>query len=142
MPASSTQRPRRRGQLDGHAERLEQVGGAAPDEAARLPCLHTGTPAPATTSAARVDTLMLWLRSPPVPTTSMARSTNIVRQVTRYAAASMASSIPVSSSTVSPFTRSATTKAASWAGVACLEQSRSMAARAVPAGEVPAGDRC
>ena len=32
--------------------------------------MHTGTPAPATTSADSVDTLIVWLRSPPVPTTS------------------------------------------------------------------------
>ena len=49
---------------------------AAPhaDEAARLPCLHTGTPAPATTNEASVDTLIVWLRSPPVPTMSTSRS--------------------------------------------------------------------
>ena len=42
------------------------------DDADRAPCLHTGTPAPATTSAAIVDTLIEWAPSPPVPTMSIA----------------------------------------------------------------------
>ena len=42
------------------------------DDAARLPCLQTGTPAPATTKLASVETLIVWLRSPPVPTMSTA----------------------------------------------------------------------
>jgi ABC-type amino acid transport substrate-binding protein len=48
---------------------------AAPhfDDAALLPCLHTGTPAAATTSADIVDTLTVLLLSPPVPTMSIAR---------------------------------------------------------------------
>ena len=40
------------------------------DDAARLPCLTTGTPAAATTTAAMVDKLTVLARSPPVPTTS------------------------------------------------------------------------
>ena len=50
----------------------------AADDAARPPCLHTLAPAPATTSAAMVDTLIDRLRSPPVPqvsTTSSGRGT-------------------------------------------------------------------
>ena len=46
------------------------------DDAARLPCLATGTPAPATTIAATVEMLNVLLRSPPVPqvsTTGVAR---------------------------------------------------------------------
>src|SRR6266702_484008 len=39
-------------------------------EAARLPCLATRRPAPATTMADRVETLKVPARSPPVPTTS------------------------------------------------------------------------
>ena len=47
---------------------------AAPDfdDSARLPCLATGTPAPATMSAAQVEMLNEPDASPPVPTTSMA----------------------------------------------------------------------
>ena len=47
---------------------------AAPafDEAARLPCLATGTPQAATTMATAVETLSVWWPSPPVPQTSIA----------------------------------------------------------------------
>ena len=40
------------------------------DDAARLPCLTTGTPAAATTIAAIVDRFTVLAPSPPVPTTS------------------------------------------------------------------------
>ena len=48
---------------------------AAPlaDDAARLPCLTTGTPAAATTTAAIVEMFTVCAWSPPVPTTSTAR---------------------------------------------------------------------
>ena len=42
----------------------------ASDDAARLPCLTTGTPLAATTMAAIVDRLTVLTPSPPVPTTS------------------------------------------------------------------------
>ncbi|OBA64186.1 hypothetical protein A5647_03820 [Mycobacterium sp. 1100029.7] len=47
---------------------------APPDseDAARLPCLTTGTPAAATTIAAIVDRLTVLTPSPPVPTMSTA----------------------------------------------------------------------
>ena len=47
---------------------------AEPDleEKLRLPCLATGTPQPATTRAAAVETLKVPEPSPPVPTVSMA----------------------------------------------------------------------
>jgi hypothetical protein len=38
---------------------------------ARLPCLATGMPAPATTNAAVVEMLKVWAPSPPVPHVSM-----------------------------------------------------------------------
>src|ERR1043165_5099705 len=46
---------------------------AAPDfdEKARLPCLATGTPQPATTRALAVEILKVPEASPPVPTVSM-----------------------------------------------------------------------
>ncbi len=44
------------------------------DEIERLPCLATGTPAPATTKAAQVEMLKVPLASPPVPQVSMAPS--------------------------------------------------------------------
>ena len=53
------------------------------DDAARLPCLATGTPHPATAKAAIVETLTLCSWSPPVPTTSIASGpmTNVVAVV-------------------------------------------------------------
>src|ERR1700722_9473797 len=77
---------------------------AAPDfdDNARLPCLATGTPAPATISAAQVEMLNEPEASPPVPTTSMAPG----GACTRTILARMAVTAPVISSTVSPRTRS------------------------------------
>ena len=103
------------------------------DEAARLPCLHTGTPAPATTKLASVETLIVWLRSPPVPTMSTAWSRRPAGSGTSSAASSMAASRPVSSSTDSPFIRRATTKPASWAGVAAPSRISASAAWACSA---------
>ena len=100
----------------------------ADDDAARLPCLHTRPPAPATTSAASVETLIVWARSPPVPTMSTTAMSG--GRSTRSPAASMASSMPVSSSTVSPFMRRATMNPAIWAGVAAPSRISAIAARA------------
>ena len=102
------------------------------DEAARPPCLHTGTPAPATTNAAIVDTLMVPLRSPPVPQVSTRRSAKVGATTTRSEAASMAATKPVISDTVSPLQRSPNRKAAIWAGVALPSR---MSARAAPASD-------
>src|SRR4029079_11926051 len=44
------------------------------EEIERLPCLATGTPAPATTNAVQVEMLCVPLASPPVPQVSMAPS--------------------------------------------------------------------
>src|SRR5215467_3764115 len=78
---------------------------AAPerDDSARLPCLATGTPAPATMKAAQVEMLNEPEASPPVPTTSMASAGARTRSIF----ARMAVTAPVISSTVSPRTRSA-----------------------------------
>ncbi len=83
-------------------------------DAARLPCLTTGAPAPAMTMAAIVEMLTVLARSPPVPTMSTARSGTC----TRTACASMLSARPVTSDAVSPLARSATAKPANCAGVA------------------------
>ncbi|OOK67949.1 hypothetical protein BZL29_6657 [Mycobacterium kansasii] len=61
-------------QVDAHPERFQGVGSPDNDDAARLPCLTTGTPAAATTMAAIVDRLTVLIPSPPVPTTSTASS--------------------------------------------------------------------
>ena len=73
MPASATQRATPSGP-SSMATPSASSTSAVPtdDEAARLPCLHTGTPHPAAMNAASVVTLMLASRSPPVPTRSTA----------------------------------------------------------------------
>src|SRR5690606_4210159 len=89
---------------------------AAPheEEAARLPCLTTRAPAAAATMAAIVDTFTVWARSPPVPTTS----TTGPSTCSGVARSSIVRARPVTSATVSPLARSATTQAEIWAGVA------------------------
>ncbi len=74
MPASSTQRATPSGPRSITTPSASSTSAVPQlDEAARLPCLQTFAPAPATTSAASVDTLMVWARSPPVPTMSIDR---------------------------------------------------------------------
>jgi len=82
---------------------------AAPDleETARLPCLAVGTPQAAVTKAAAVEMLYVPVSSPPVPQVSMAPG-GASTETTR---ARMTRAPPVSSSTVSPRTRSAIKKA-------------------------------
>ena len=83
----------------------EDSTSAAPerDDSARLPCLATGTPAPATMNEAQVETLTEPEPSPPVPTTSTASAGALTRSIL----ARIADTAPVISSTVSPRTRSA-----------------------------------
>ncbi|OBJ65602.1 hypothetical protein A9W94_08305 [Mycobacterium asiaticum] len=84
------------------------------DDAARLPCLTTGTPAAATTIEAMVDRLTVLTPSPPVPTTSTASwSTG-----TGTAWSSITAASALTSSEVGPFIFSATANAAIWAGSA------------------------
>ncbi len=93
---------------------------------ARLPCFATGVPAAATTSDAAVEMLNVPLPSPPVPTRSIVpggASTLTTRS--RIAPAN-----PASSSVVSPRIRSATRRAASWAGVASPSMTEPIALRA------------
>ena len=92
-------------------------------DAARLPCLTTRRPAPATTSAAMVEMFTVLARSPPVPTTSTVGPGTSMRT----AWASIASTRPVSSSTVSPLARSPTTKPATCTGVLSPLMMRSIA---------------
>ena len=83
----------------------EASTSAAPerDDSARLPCLATGTPVPATMNEAQVETLTEPEPSPPVPTTSTASAGASTRSIL----ARIAETAPVISSTVSPRTRSA-----------------------------------
>ena len=89
---------------------------AAPEreESARLPCLATGTPAPATIKAAQVEMLNEPEASPPVPTTSMASAGARTRSIFSR----IAVTAPVISSTVSPRTRSAINRPPICEGVA------------------------
>ena len=78
------------------------------EEAARLPCLATGTPAPATTSAAIVKMLTVLERSPPVPQVSTTRPVT----ATGAALSSITSTSPATSCGVSPLARRAITNPA------------------------------
>ena len=71
MPTSATLRATSSGPRSMRNPRASSVS-APPlrDDAARLPCLTTGTPAAATTMAAIVDRFTVFAPSPPVPTTS------------------------------------------------------------------------
>src|SRR5579863_3640843 len=115
MPTSAIQRPTASGErlmLTPSAERTS----AAPEreDSARLPCLATGTPAPATISAAQVEMLNEPDASPPVPTTSMALDGASTRSILPR----IAVTAPVISSTVSPRTRNAISSAPICDGVA------------------------
>src|SRR5581483_35247 len=98
---------------------------AAPDfdDSARLPCLATGTPAPATISAAHVETLYEPDASPPVPTTSMASG----GAATLCIFERIVVTAPVISSTVSPRTRSPIKRPPICEGVASPDIMRSNA---------------
>src|SRR5258707_113603 len=104
IPASLMQRPTCSG-LMSILTPSEDNTSAAPerDDSARLPCLATGTPTPATMNEAQVETLTEPEPSPPVPTTSTASAGALTRSIL----ARIADTAPGISSTVSPRTRSA-----------------------------------
>src|SRR3954470_12080782 len=104
MPVSATQRPTCSGGMSILTP-SEDSTSAAPerDDSARLPCLATGTPQPATMNDAQVETLTEPEPSPPVPTTSTASAGALTRSIL----ARIAETAPVISSTVSPRTRNA-----------------------------------
>src|SRR4029079_475660 len=83
------------------------------DEIDLLPCLATGTPAPATTNAAQVEILNVPLASPPVPQVSMAP----FGALTLIALARIARAAPAISSMVSPRTRMPISSDPIWASV-------------------------
>src|SRR5687768_12991919 len=97
---------------------------------ARFPCLATGTPAPATTKAARVEMLKVPAPSAPVPHRSTAPS----GAATGTARALMTRAKAASSSGVSPRTRSMASSAATWVAGAAPSMSSSIAASASGAG--------
>src|SRR5512139_1841602 len=98
---------------------------AAPDfdDSARLPCLATGTPAPATMNAAQVEILNEPDASPPVPTTSTASGGAFTPSIF----ARIVVTAPVISSTVSPRTRNAISSPPICEGVASPDIMRSNA---------------
>ena len=98
------------------------------DVIARLPCLATGTPHAATTSAAVVEMLKVPDPSPPVPTMSIVPS----GASTRTTRSRIAEAKPANSSTVSPRIRSPMSRAASWDGVASPSITSPIARRASP----------
>ncbi len=81
---------------------------------ARLPCLATVRPAPATTKDVTVEMLKVWLASPPVPQVSTIGKGVFIGT----ALARIVLTRPIISSTVSSLSRRAVTKAPNWAGVA------------------------
>src|ERR1700760_1714171 len=115
MPVSLTQRPTCSGLRSIFTPSAASTS-AAPDreDSARLPCLATGMPAPATMNDAQVETLTEPEPSPPVPTMSTASAGASTRSIL----ARMTLTAPVISSTVSPRTRSAITSAPICDGVA------------------------
>src|SRR5262245_37229724 len=102
MPASRMHSPICSGESSILTPKAESTS-AAPDrdDKARLPCLATGTPAPATIRAAQVEMLNEPEASPPVPTTSIASGGACTRSIF----ARMTLTAPVISSTLSPRTR-------------------------------------
>ena len=115
MPASATQRATPSGPRSTTTPKASSTSADPPEsEAPRLPCLQTLAPAPATTKAAMVDTLMVWLPSPPVPHVS----TRFSPACTGSAWSSMARTRPDISSIVSPLLRRPSAKPAIWAEVA------------------------
>ncbi|OBG72026.1 hypothetical protein A5700_10535 [Mycobacterium sp. E1214] len=96
------------------------------DDAARLPCLITGTPAAATTIDAMVDRFTVLTPSPPVPTMSTA-SCPVTPSGRGRAWRSMTSASSPTSPDVGAFIVIATAKAAIWPALACPAMTCSMA---------------
>src|ERR1700694_603935 len=151
MPTSSMQRATPKGPRSIATPKASSTSAEpAADEAARPPCLQTFAPAPATTKAAMVDTLMLRLPSPPVPQVS----TSSPSTSTLSASSNMAATRPDISSAVSPFIRIAVMKEAIWEGVGapdstwCIEALAWSWVRSAPAvskprtpGQLPASSK-
>jgi len=118
IPTSATQRATSSGPRSIRTPSASSMS-APPlaDDAARLPCLTTGTPAAATTIAAIVEMFTVLAPSPPVPTMSTV-SVPITSVGTRRAWRSMVSANSRTSAAVGLFIFIDTPKAAICAGVA------------------------
>ena len=101
------------------------------DDAARLPCFTTGTPAAATTMDAIVERLTVFAPSPPVPTTSTVSVPN-PSVGTRRACRSIVSASSVTSAEFGRFIFIDTAKPAICAGVAAPVMIWSIAQAACP----------
>ena len=144
MPTSATQRPTCSGVIWRFTPRASTTSAEPQSEAPlrpdieRLPCLATLSPAPATTNAVAVETLNVPEASPPVPQVSMSISRSVPvsaavsspRVRTRATLSRITWAKPISSSTVSPFIRSAVRKAEICASVAVPDMIASIAAAA------------
>lgn len=118
-------------QVDAHPSASSVSAPPDNEDAARLPCLTTGTPAAATTIAAMVDRFTVLTPSPPVPTTSTA-SSGTVSAGNGCAWLSMTPASSPTSSAVGAFIVIATAKAAICAGRALPVMIWSMAQAAWP----------
>ena len=87
-------------------------------ETLRLPCLATGTPSAASSSALAVDTLNSPAPSPPVPQVSTRRSRSAGSTCSGRDFSRITCAAAAISSGASPFMRSAIRNPATWAGVA------------------------
>ena len=151
MPSGSRGRPARRRQnvmptsvaraatrSTDWSNRIPRVSSTSADpledDDARLPCLTTVVPVPATTRAAIVEMLTVCMRSPPVPTRSMDGPGTSMRT----AWASIVSASAVNSATVSPLARRATRNPAIRTGetspdmISSIAQARSEATTSCP----------
>src|SRR5689334_20364029 len=119
MPASDTVRATPAGpRSSGRPKCSSRSAVPVVEDADRLPCFTTVTPAAAVTIAAIVEMLTVLARSPPVPTTSTALLRTFSGSSTSVALASIASTRPASSPGVSPLARRATANPATCTGVA------------------------
>src|SRR6185503_17009711 len=144
MPISAMQRPTSSGASSSFTPRVSTTSAEPQSDAPlrpdmeRLPCLATLRPVPATTNAVAVETLNVPEASPPVPHVSIniSRSVPVSDAVTSPLAGTRATlsritcAKPMSSSTVSPFIRSAVRNAAIWTLVAAPDMIASIAAAA------------
>ncbi len=101
------------------------------DVTERLPCLATGTPAPATTKAAAVEMLKVVTEPPPVPAVSTSREESADR--TARMADRSALTPPATSDGATPFARSPMRRPAIWTSEAEPSMKRAKAPSACSA---------
>ena len=133
MPISSIERATRSGGRSIFAPSASSTSADPQRELTeRLPCFATRTPAPAITNEAAVEILNVPAASPPVPAVSTRTSFFAARPAGKIGVAwrRIAVAKPTTSSTVSPFMRSAVSKPAISASLARPARISSIAASA------------